>query len=358
MARSVLGLDIGGANLKAAHSNGSARSRPFALWKAPAALPEELRELLRDWPPYDALAVTMTGELCDCFATKREGVRAILDAVSAVAGGVPLRIWRNDGRLVDLDAARNNPLPIAAANWLALATLAGRQVPRGPALLIDIGSTTTDIVPLLDGRPVPRGRTDTQRLETNELAYTGVIRTPLCAILATRGAAEFFATTRDIYLLLGKLPEDASDCDTADGRPATRAAAEARIARMIGADLETSTAEQRQKVVNFVLLRQVMHVSGCIEVVAQQLPCCPETIILSGIGEFLAHVALLEQKSIPPCSVISMRDGLGAEVSQKPRVPMRWRCWPRRRNDGAGRRQGGRQSLRSAGFGRATGGSG
>ena len=81
MPQSVLGLDVGGANLKAAHSSGPARSRPFALWKSPATLPDALRDLLRDWPPYDLLAVTMTGELCDCFVAACEGVRAILDAV-------------------------------------------------------------------------------------------------------------------------------------------------------------------------------------------------------------------------------------------------------------------------------------
>src|SRR6516225_11821769 len=91
----VLGLDVGGANLKAAHSGGAARSRPFALWNMPAGLTDALRELLCGWQPYDLLAVTMTGELCDCFATKREGVRAILDAVSAAAGLAPLRVWRH-----------------------------------------------------------------------------------------------------------------------------------------------------------------------------------------------------------------------------------------------------------------------
>ena len=110
MPRSALGLDVGGANLKAAHSGGVARSRPFALWENPADLPDALRDLLRDWPPYDVLAVTMTGELCDCFATKREGVRAILDAVSAVAGSTPLRVWLVNGRLADLAAARADPL--------------------------------------------------------------------------------------------------------------------------------------------------------------------------------------------------------------------------------------------------------
>jgi probable H4MPT-linked C1 transfer pathway protein len=314
--RSVLGLDIGGANLKAAHSSGAARSRPFALWKAPAALPDALRELMRDWPPYDLLAVTMTGELCDCFATKREGVLAILGAVSAVAGPTPVRVWRTDGRLVDLATARAEPLLAAAANWLALATFAGRFVPRGPALLIDIGSTTTDIVPLLDGRPVPRGRTDAERMRHSELAYTGVIRTPLCAILGGHGAAELFATTRDVYLMLGRLPENPADRDTADGRPATRACAEARVARMVGADLETSTEGERRKVAEFALLRQVMHVVGCIEAVAQSLPRLPETIILSGVGEFLAQVALSEQKTISPCPVVSLQRQLGPEVSK------------------------------------------
>jgi probable H4MPT-linked C1 transfer pathway protein len=316
VAPSVLGLDVGGANLKAAHSGGGARSRPFALWKSPAALPDALRDLLRDWPPYDQIAVTMTGELCDCFGTKREGVLAILDAVSAAAGPTPVRVWQTDGRLVDLAAARSAPLKAAAANWLALATFAGRFAPRGPALLIDVGSTTTDIVPLLDGRPVPRGRSDPERLRSSELAYTGVIRTPLCAILATRGAAEFFATTRDVFLLLGRLPEDPSDCDTADSRPATRAYAEARVARMMGADLETSTADERRKLAKFALLRQVRHVGGCIETVAKSLPRLPEAIILAGVGEFLAQLALSQQKAVQPCSVVSLSRELGPEVSK------------------------------------------
>jgi probable H4MPT-linked C1 transfer pathway protein len=313
----VLGLDIGGANLKAAHSAGTARSRPFALWKSPAALPDALRDLLRDWPPYDRLAVTMTGELCDCFASKREGVRAILDAVRAVAGSTPVRVWRNDGRLVDLAAAQADPLPAASANWLALATWAGRFAPRGPALLIDIGSTTTDIVPLLDGRPCPRGRTDPERLRQSELVYTGVIRTPLCAVLGTFGAAELFATTRDAYILLGQLPEDPADCDTADGRPATRAWAEARVARMICADQETSTADERSQIAERVLLRQVYQIGSAIETVAKKaLPRLPETIILAGVGEFLARTALTEQKTIPPCKTFCLEINLGAEVSK------------------------------------------
>ena len=121
--RSVLGLDVGGANLKAAHAGGAARSRPFALWKNPGGLADALRGLIAEMPSAELLAVTMTGELCDCFESKRQGVIAILDAVEEAAAGKPIRVWRTDGQFVDLAAARNTPLKAAAANWLALATL-------------------------------------------------------------------------------------------------------------------------------------------------------------------------------------------------------------------------------------------
>src|SRR5262249_4723112 len=156
-------------------------------------------------------------------------------------------IWRVDGRFVGLERARSDPLLVAAANWLALGAFAGRFAPAGPALLIDIGSTTTDLIPLYDGTPVPRGRCDEERLRCHELVYTGVRRTPLCAFLGSGGAAELFATTLDVYIVLGDLPEDGNDRNTADGRPATRAAAHARLARMRCADAESCSEEETRK---------------------------------------------------------------------------------------------------------------
>jgi probable H4MPT-linked C1 transfer pathway protein len=311
----ILGLDVGGANLKAAHTGSAARLRPFALWKNPAGLPDALRALLRELPPFDLLAVTMTGELCDCFETKRQGVAAILDAVELVAGRTPVRVWRTDGRFADPATARRTPLQTAAANWYALAVYAGRHAPTGPALLLDIGSTTTDVIPLLNGRPVPKGLTDPERLRSNELVYTGVRRTPLCALIGTRGAAEFFATTLDVFLVLGRTAEDAADHDTADGRPATRAAAGARLARMLCADLETSTEDERRKLAEFALLRQVYLLTSAIESVVKKMSGPPQTVVVSGSGEFLAPVVLAEQKAIPPCRVVSLARELGPDLS-------------------------------------------
>ncbi len=295
MKRSVLGLDVGGANLKAAHSNRAARSRPFALWKNPDGLADALSGLIADMPPADLFAVTMTGELCDCFESKRQGVNAILDAVETAAPGKSIRVWRTDGRFSGVAAARVEPLTAAATNWLALATLAGRYAPEGPALLIDIGSTTTDIVPLHDGRPVPQGRTDSQRLRSGELVYTGVRRTPLCAIMGQEGAAELFATTLDAYLVIGSIAEDSDDHNTADGRPATKAAAHARLARMMCADLETSTKEEREKLANRILLKQVNMLQFAVERVCGLLQEPPRTVVLAGEGEFPALPVLNNQ---------------------------------------------------------------
>jgi probable H4MPT-linked C1 transfer pathway protein len=266
-------------------------------------------------PPFDVLAVTMTGELCDCFATKREGVHFILDAVATAAADQPVRVWRTDGRFAGIEAARATPLQTAAANWLALATYAGRFAPQGPAVLIDIGSTTTDIVPLLDGKPAPRGRTDPERLRCGELVYTGVRRTPLCALLGSGAAAELFATTLDAYLLLGAIPEDPADRGTADGRPATRAAAHARLARMLCADAETCTPDETQKLAQRVLLKQVYALTSAFGGVAEKLPGV-RTAILAGSGEFLARVALREQPHFSLSNVISVAERLGADISQ------------------------------------------
>lgn len=315
MTLSVLGLDIGGANLKAAHTCSAAVVRPFELWKQPGSLGDALRGLIAGLPPFDLLAVTMTGELCDCFETKQDGVNAILDAVATAAGALPVRVWRTDGTFAEIPAARATPLATAAANWLALATFAGRHAPEGPGLVIDVGSTTTDLVPLRDGRPVPRGRTDPERLRCGELVYTGARRTPLCALLGGAVAAEFFATTLDAYLVLGDVPEDAADHGTADGRPATRRAAHARLARILGADAETCPEAETLELAGQACGRQVRLVESALNRVIAHLGERPRTVVVAGSGEFLAWKVLARSSVLGAARMISLADQLGPEFS-------------------------------------------
>src|SRR5262245_31500649 len=116
-----LGLDIGGANLKAASTSGWARSRSFPLWRKPGELAAELATLIDGSPTTSGLAATMTGELCDCFRSKEEGVNHILSAVEAIAAGRRVEVYLVDGRFVDIAAARKSFRLAAASNWRALA---------------------------------------------------------------------------------------------------------------------------------------------------------------------------------------------------------------------------------------------
>jgi probable H4MPT-linked C1 transfer pathway protein len=312
----VIGLDVGGANLKAANTEGEARSRPFELWKNPGGLGDALRQLVSGWLKPESFAVTMTGELCDCFETKREGVVAILDAVETVADDTPVRVWTNQGRFVNSPDAKVTPLPCAAANWLALVTFVGRYAPHGSALLMDIGSTTTDLVPLFDGRPTPRGRTDRKRLTCHELVYTGVRRTPVCALLRKGVAAEFFATMLDAYLLLDLMPESADDHNTADGRPATRGMAHARMARMLCGDAESATEKETRDLAERARDWQMARINRAFMHLARLQGGSFETVVLCGEGEFLARRLVEERAQLRHARAASLSDLLGPEISR------------------------------------------
>jgi (4-(4-[2-(gamma-L-glutamylamino)ethyl]phenoxymethyl)furan-2-yl)methanamine synthase len=314
MSEIVIGLDIGGANLKAATAAGEARSRPFELWKRPDDLGEALLELLQDWAP-SRLAVTMTGELCDCFENKRDGVRRILAEVERAFPGVPIGVWSTNGSFEAPETARREYLQVAAANWHALATVTATMGPRaGSAILLDVGSTTADIIPLVDGVPAPLGRTDVARLQSRELVYTGARRTPICAFAPESTMAELFATTQDAYLLLGKIPENAADTLTADGRPATIEHAHARMARMLGGDAETIAVAETIKLAALVFEKQRRLLVEALHAVCCRLPQKASAVILSGSGEWLARAAW-EEFASGPTTMISLTEKLGPAAS-------------------------------------------
>lgn len=322
MKPSVIGLDIGGANLKAARSNGEARLRPFELWKHPERLSHQLRELLGDWQA-ERLAVTMTGELCDCFETKRDGVRHILAAVERAFPESSVGVW-TFGWFAGVEEALDDTLAVSATNWHALATWCGATLtPSRSAILVDVGSTTTDIIPIYYGQPHSVGRTDAERLGTKELIYTGVRRTPICALIQEGVAAELFATTLDAYLMLGNVPENEADVGTADGRPATRKYSHARLARMLGGDPKLSSIEETT-----LLARMAVSAQGRLltESLARMVASLPdrrvESLVIAGSGEFLARAAWSvfenthESGDAPaPVPIISLAEQLGPVTS-------------------------------------------
>src|ERR671915_2487368 len=293
--RMRLAVDIGGANTKAAWFDGElvrTLTRPFEVWRDREALAGVLREVGAG--PADAVAITWTAELSDAFRTKREGVSFVLDAALAAFGDRPLSVLTTAGELVTVEEARARPWDIAAANWVATA-LAVADV-HADALLIDVGSTTADIVPIAAGRVAATGHNDLERLLAGELVYTGALRTNLAAIaprVPVRGgwcpvASESFAISADVHLVLGHLTPEAYDCPTPDGRPATVVFARERIARLVCSDAEQLDADEIDAIAAFLHREQLRRIEDAARRVQRPLPPAAPVIAV-GAGDFLGR---------------------------------------------------------------------
>jgi probable H4MPT-linked C1 transfer pathway protein len=330
--RRVLGWDVGGANVKAAVVEGAAggrtvltRSRPFEIWRDKRALPGVLRELAAALPAPDSVVVTMTAELSDVFRTKREGVGFVLDAVEAVSRA-RVRVFTTAGGFVDTATARARPLETAASNWLATAMLVAGFVPD--ALLVDIGSTTTDVTPVAGGRVIALGRTDPERLLAGELVYTGAVRTNVAAIVRRvplRGgecpvASELFAVSGDVHVLLGLLAPDDYTGPTPDGRPPTAELAAERLARVVCADSETLASAEIRAIAEAIAEAQVEEIAAALRRVAGRL-ARPAPVVATGLGSFLARRAA-QRAGMP---VQDLADVLKVDVGTvAPAVAIAW----------------------------------
>ncbi len=297
----VLGWDIGGANTKAALVVGDSirmAFRPYPVWKDPQGLAGVLSEVGRQLGAPTLMAVTLTAELADCFSTKHEGVAVVIGALASAFPHAQLRIFGSDGTFYAPHEALRDPLTVASANWAATARLISREVED--ALLVDVGTTTTDIVPVIGGRVAATGRTDPERLSVGELVYTGAVRTPVCAVARTvpfrgrrcRTAAELFAQTGDVHLWLGLLEEADYSGDTPDGRGKSRSEVASRLARVVCADATMVTDEDLTVLAEHVAGCQVRLITAAIRQVCGRLkPQAPRTALTAGVGSVLARMA-------------------------------------------------------------------
>jgi probable H4MPT-linked C1 transfer pathway protein len=300
----ILGWDIGGVNIKASRlipedrRTARAISVPFELQHEPAQLGVQLGTVARclQAAPTDVHAVTMTAELSQAFRSKREGVGFILAALEAAFPPEHLHVYTVTGEFVSPQEARTRPLDAAASNWAATANWVANSVPD--CLLLDIGTTTTDLIPIVDGRVAARGRTDPERLISGELVYTGALRTPVEAIVdrvplwagSAGVSAEGFALAGDVYLWLGRIEERQYTCRTPDGRPATRAFAGERLARVVCGDRDLLDEAAIQEVAAAVALAQQQLVSRAIQNILCRFPWLRAAAV-TGLGEFIAAEA-------------------------------------------------------------------
>ncbi len=319
----VIGWDVGGVNTKVARVAGgrvlAVRGRPYEVQRDPGALGPLLRELAAEAGalPGDRHAVTMTAELSQLFRTKRDGVAFVLDAVAASFDPALVRVYTTAGRFVTVDEARGDPIAVAAANWAATAHVVARHHPD--ALLVDVGTTSTDLIPIVGGRVVAEGRTDLARLASGELVYTGALRTPVEAVTShvpfgagTAGvSAEGFALVGDVHLWRGDLAAADYTVPTPDGRPATREHAAERLARVVCADREMLDDEGVTRIADAVAAAQVERVAAAMARVAARHRSL-RTAVVTGLGSFIGAASA----RAVGLAVVPLAEELGEEAAR------------------------------------------
>lgn len=302
-----IGWDIGGAHLKAVQVDSTgmvlAVNQVYCpLWRGLHELNQAMDKVLSEFNAdkyFVSHFATMTGELADIFPNRHAGVMQIAQFVTQKLSGQKLignvMFYAGKDGFVETDAVEAHTANIASMNWLASVQYLATNMQQ--ALFLDIGSTTTDIALISDGKSRVLGFNDATRMQADELVYTGVVRTPLMALaqkISFAGnlvnvAAEHFATTADVYTLTGDLALAENMAETADGAEKSVEASARRIARMIGWDAQDAPLTAWQNLACAFKSAQLNQIKqAMLRQISLLDDCSGLHVIGAGAGDFLA----------------------------------------------------------------------
>jgi probable H4MPT-linked C1 transfer pathway protein len=324
MVSVVIGWDIGGAHLKAARvKHGRVEAVVQAatpLWLGLDSLHAAFDVLSAQLGHADRHVITMTGELCDAFPSRREGVAGLAAIVANHLSPAAPSLYAGRAGFVELGEAGSHAIDIASANWHASAALLALKLPD--ALFIDIGSTTTDIIPIVGSQVAAVGYTDAERLAAGELVYTGMTRSFVMSLASRapfRGAwtplmNEYFASSADVHRILGDLPDGADKMSTADGREKTVEASRARLARMIGREADEGSDLEWTGLAAWFAETQIRQITDAASLrLSRNDVAAAAPLVAAGVGEGLAAEAARRLRR--PCLGFSSLISAPAEAS-------------------------------------------
>ena len=312
----IAGFDIGGANTDLAvidFENGEIKNIEvdFAylpMWSNNDDLSQVLIDLIENIcsvSEIDAVGISMTAELVDAYDTKKDGVLDVVEKCEKTFD-CPVAYVGVDGML-SYEEIKETPLKAAAANWIATAQIA--TLISDNCIFIDTGSTTTDIIPIKDGKECAIGKSDFDRSATGELVYTGTLRTNLASFLdevelngkSYRVASELFAQTADVYMILDLITQKDYICDTFDGEGKSKTDCAKRIARVVCADLEMLSMDDIVEMSEFIHQKQIEQIAGGLKQVHETQKL--DLIVTTGLGKDIldkpaAELLGLEVKSM------------------------------------------------------------
>lgn len=292
---SVIGWDIGGAHLKAARAEDGKLVAATQILCTPhhglAHLEHAIREAADQLGAAKRHGVTMTAELSDAFENRAQGVVSIAAMFAREIGPGDIAFYAGARGFVSRAEVAEAASAIASANWRASAELVARHC--ADALFIDMGSTTTDLVPIRGGAIVALGETDSERLAHGELVYAGLVRGRPQTGLAlvpfdgrwTPLVDESFAAMADVHRILGDLPEGADLMPTADGRAKTAEASRARLARLVGRDAGDASDGAWRDLAAFLARAQMRLVEDGVALLRSRGALTPDApIVGAGVG--------------------------------------------------------------------------
>ncbi len=301
MAREAYyGWDLGGAHLKIARLDQKGvvefvRQAACPLWQGMRRFHEAVATVLAETNGIGGLhAVTMTGELADLFLSRRSGVQRLIAALSEHIAADTMMIYAGPAGFVLPDQAYRETRSVASANWLATASYLASVLEQG--VLIDIGSTTTDIVPFAAGSVRCVEYDDHGRLRAEELVYSGVVRTAVNTITERVPFAggwvplmgEQFATAADVYRITDELPAHADMIPTADGAAKDSVDCMRRLARMLGCDLESAEIDAWREVAVYLRECQLRRIAdACARTLSRRVVDERAPLVGAGVGRFL-----------------------------------------------------------------------
>jgi len=301
----TIGIDIGGANTKVASTSGTARSFYLPLWRE-NDLAGLLKRVKDEFRP-ERVGIVITGELADAFASKKEGVCSIASTVNSVfTNPCYLNIL---GQFTPAIAERDAHL-YAASNWTASTAFLAKS--SQDCIFADVGSTTCDVIPIKNGKPLAL-TTDFERLREHELIYTGVLRTNIATLMRFvnlsgnkyRLCSELFTITADAHRILGNIDKSDYTCDTPDSQSRNLEACYRRISRILLCDVSELGRENAHEVARQVERTQINDLADALAFQARKFEL--HTVVGAGLGEFLIAKAALKAKL--ECRLLSRQYG-------------------------------------------------
>ncbi|MBW9221302.1 hypothetical protein KKP91_03790 [Methanothermococcus sp. SCGC AD-155-M21] len=319
----ILGIDIGGANTKITELKKESYKIHhiyFPMWKNSKKLAELIKKYNSD--DIKKIGVVMTAELADAYKTKREGVEDILNSLRNAFPNKEIYVFDVDGNFLSIEMAKKEYMKVSASNWTATAYFVMKNISNN-TILVDMGSTTTDIIPIKNGK-IMAYKTDLERLMNNQLVYIGALRTPLSFLgntveyknYTTNLSSEYFSITGDINNILDKITDEQYNCDTPDGGPKDKKNCMIRVARVLCSDLEQISEEEIINISSQFYEKLLDNIGYNLDKVSKKHNL--NNIIITGLGENILKDVINNcnnKRHNTSYNILSIEDKYGREVS-------------------------------------------